>query len=249
MKKLTIFLSILLICISSIKSQSPGTGTLTDIDGNVYHTVVIGNYEWMAENLRTTTYNNGTEIPDITGNITWVGLSSGAYCWYNNNKSNAATSGALYNWYAVNTGNLCPNGWRVPTDEEWKYLEGYVDTRYGVGDPVWNNSRWRGQDAGQRLKATSGWESGGNGTDDLGFSAVAGGERISNGRFFLLGSSGFWWSRTAFDESAAWYRCLVFCSEDVHRDIHPKRLGFSVRCLRDYQVIGLLESLPDFIQP
>lgn len=234
--KSIILSSFLLICTLLMKAQSPETGKLNDIDGNVYHTVVIGNYEWMAENLRTTTYNNGTKIPNITENTTWVGLSSGAYCWYNNNDSNAVTTGALYNWYAVNTGILCPNGWRVPTDEEWKFLEGTVDTRYGVGDQVWDDPKSRGYDVAKQLMATSGWRSGGNGPDHFGFFALPGGERLINGRFFIMGSNGFWWSSTGADTLSAWYRSIIYCFEDIIRFRHDKRFGFSVRCLRDKRV-------------
>jgi uncharacterized protein (TIGR02145 family) len=177
------------------------SNTVKDIDGNVYKTVLIGKYKWMAENLKTTTYNNGTDIPNVTDQSAWLRLSIGAYCWYNNNESYADTFGLLYNWYAVNTGYLCPDGWRVPKDEEWKYLEGYVDTKYGIGDSVWDKSGLRGYDAGQRLKTTSGWRSGVNGTDNFGFSALPGGEHLS--RFYAGGSSGFWWSSTEASSSSA----------------------------------------------
>jgi uncharacterized protein (TIGR02145 family) len=90
--------------------QTPGWETVTDIDGNVYHTVLIGNYLWMAENLKTTTYNNGGKRPNITDSIVWTSLTSGAYCWYQNDERHAKTYGAFYNWYAVNTRRLCPGG-------------------------------------------------------------------------------------------------------------------------------------------
>ena len=160
-------------------------------------------------------------------------MTSGANCWYQNKKSNALVYGALYNWYAVYTGKLCPNGWRVPTDDEWKDLEGSSDTRFHQGDPVWDNKRGRGEDAGIRLKASSGWSSQGGGTDDLGFSALPGGERCSKGRFFVAGRSGFWWSSTENSDSTAWYRNMIYGLEDIYRNIHPKWMGFSVRCLRD----------------
>ena len=233
MKTLTILWSFLLLSTSSLKAQALKRDSVADIDGNVYQTVVIGKYEWMARNLKTTTYSNGTKIPRVTENIAWSGLRSGAYCWYNNDESNALTYGALYNWYAVSTGMLCPDGWRVPTDQEWKFLEGYADIRYGQGDPKWDTSNGRGQDAGQRLMATSGWSSGGNGTDDFGFSALPGGERCTDGHFFILGRSGFWWSITGYGESGAWYRNMIYGVEDVNRGIHPQWIGFSVRCLRD----------------
>jgi len=205
---------------------------IKDIDGNVYKTVVIGKYKWMAENLRTTTFNNGTEIPLVKGNSNWSGLSSAGYCWYDDNKSNANIYGALYNWYAVTTGNLCPRGWRVPSDEEWKYLEGYVDSLYKIGDQIWNKSGLRGYDAGTRLKAASGWKLSGNGTDNFGFSALPAGERL-NSFNNSGGSCGFWWSCTEVSSSDAWYRCMIYGFDYISRDIHPKKMGFSVRCIKD----------------
>ncbi|MCX6246244.1 MAG: hypothetical protein NTW10_00785 [Bacteroidetes bacterium] len=210
-----------------------GRGTVTDIDGNVYRTVATGSYEWTAENLKTTSYNNGTKIPDITDSIEWTNLTTGGYCWYKNDETNKKTYGALYNWYAVNTGRLCPDGWRVPTDNEWKNLEGNSDSGFGQGDPVWDNFGGRGHDAGLRLKATSGWSSGGSGTDDIGFCALPGGERCSKGRFFVAGRSGFWWSSTEYGASGALYRNMIYGMEDINRNIHPKWMGFSIRCLRD----------------
>lgn len=234
---LTTYIVILSPCfllgISSLKAQTIEYETITDIDENVYHTVVIGNQEWTVENLKTTSYNNGTKIPNITDSIIWISLTSGAYCWYKNDESNKKIYGALYNWYAVNTGRLCPDGWRVPTDNEWKNLEGNADTRFGLGDSVWENQGGRGQDVGVRLKATSGWSSGGSGTDNLGFSALPGGERCSKGRFFIAGRSGFWWSTTEYSKSSAWYRNMIYGMEDMNRNTHPKWMGFSVRCIRD----------------
>ncbi len=228
-----IVFSFLLLSTLSPKAQTLKGDSVKDIDGNIYRTVIIGNYEWMAVNLKTTTYNDGTKIPNITDSIVWTGLTTGAYCCYRNDESNAKTYGALYNWYAVNTGRLCPDGWRVPSDEEWKNLEGSVDSRYGVGDPVWDKSAGRGVDVGERLKTRSGWSFQGSGTDDAGFSALPGGERCSHGRYFIMGRSGFWWSSSEYDSKGVWYRNIIYGVEDVNRLIHPKWMGFSVRCLRD----------------
>jgi uncharacterized protein (TIGR02145 family) len=235
MKTRTSFLiiALTLLGMSPLVAQTAESGTVTDIDGNVYQTVVIGNYLWLAENLKTTSYSNGSKIPNITDSIAWTGLISGAYCWYQNDEGNAKTYGAIYNWYAVNTGRLCPDGWRVPADNEWKDLEGSADTRFGRGDPAWDEQGGRGQDAGRRLKATSGWSSHGSGTDDTGFSAMPGGERCSSGRFFVGGRSGFWWSSSGYGESSAWYRNMIYGLDDIYRNIHPKWMGFSVRCIRD----------------
>ncbi|MCK9424068.1 MAG: fibrobacter succinogenes major paralogous domain-containing protein [Bacteroidales bacterium] len=236
MKKPTILLPLLLLALSTIYAQAPKKDRVIDIDGNVYQTVIIGNYEWMANNLRTTTYNDGTKIPKVSDSITWSGLSSDAYCWYNNDESNADAYGALYNWYAVNTAKLCPDGWRVPSDNEWKFLEGSVDIQYGIGDAVWDDIGLRGNDVGQRLKSKSGWRSGSNGSDEFGFSALPCGERLISGRYFIAGSNGFWWSNTGYSESRAWYRSLIYAFEDIFRLGHDKRFGFSVRCLRDKQI-------------
>lgn len=232
MKELTILMSFLLLFSVNLKSQELKANTITDIDSNIYQTVVIGNYEWMAQNLKTTTYNNGTKIPNVTDSNTWVGLKSGAYCWYNNNENNANTYGALYNWYAVNTCQLCPLGWRVPSDKEWKYLEGFVDNKYGPEAPVWDSTRSRGYDVGQQLKSTSGWRNG-NGSNAFGFNAIPGGERASKGRFLFNGESGFYWSSSESDTSRAKYRCLIYFIDNIFRNDHPKFMGFSVRCIRD----------------
>jgi uncharacterized protein (TIGR02145 family) len=205
--------------------------TVKDNDGNTYKTVVIGKYRWMKENLKTTSYNNGSEIPDVKEQSIWFRLSEGAYCRYKNEENYADTFGLLYNWYAVSSGKLCPVGWRVPSDEEWKYLEGFADTKYGIGNQVWDKPGLRGYDAGQRLKAVSGWRTGVTGTDNFGFSGLPGGEHLSH--FYAGGSSGFWWTSTQASTLSAWYRNLIYSFEVVARDTHPKRMGFSVRCLKD----------------
>jgi len=226
----------LMVGISLLQAQIMETGSITDLEGNVYKTVVFGKYEWMAENLRTTTYNNGTKIPNITGSINWTRLNSGAYCWYNNDESNAQIYGALYNWYAVNTGKLCPDGWRVPNDLDWKFLEGYSDSRYHVGDKIWDTIGLRGFDIAVKLKSTSGWNGDGNGSDRFGFSALPAGERLSgDGRFFLLGFNGFWWTSNedTINDGKAIYRSLIYAFDQMMRYTHDKTFGFSVRCIRN----------------
>ena len=132
-------------------------GGATDIDGNTYKSVTIGTQEWMTENLRTSKYSDGTSIPNVTSNSDWESLSTGAWSHYDNDSSQyEATYGKLYNWYAVETGKLCPTGWHVPTDAEWTVLTDYLTANGHNGTE------------GTALKATSGWNSGGNGTDDYG---------------------------------------------------------------------------------
>ena len=188
-----------------------------DADGNVYHSVIIGGQEWFAENLRTTRYNDGTPIPNVTNDSDWRSLSTGAYCWHDNNPANGKTYGALYNWHAVNTGKLCPTGWHVPSDAEWTALTDYV-----------------GNDAAIKLKSTSGWNAGGNGTDDYGFSALPGGYRYGYaGSFVSVGSSGYWWSSTVNHSANIWNRNMDYDYGNVNRYDLDKKYGFSVRCVRD----------------
>ena len=204
---------------------------MKDIDGNIYSTALIGDYWWMTENLKSTRFNDGSNIPCVKDQSIWLRLDSFAYCYYQNNENYADTLGFLYNWYAVNSGKLCPTGWRVPTDNEWKQIEGTADTKYSTNDSIWNKLGLRGFDAGQKLKSVKGWRKGVTGTDDLGFSALPGGERLS--RFYAGGSSGFWWTSTEASASSAYYRSLIYSFELVARDTHPKRMGFSVRCIKN----------------
>ncbi len=213
-------------------SQQP-IQIVMDIEGNRYKTVKIGNQEWMTENLRTTTYRYGTPIPNVTDDEEWSKLSTGAYVWFDNDESNSDVYGALYNWYAVNTNELCPVGWRVPTDDDWKELEGSVDSKYGVGDSEWDGLYLRGYDAGKKLKAKSGWFEKGDGTDDYGFSALPGGYRGSDGRFHSAGFNGYWWTTTESYYNQAWRRVMYHEFSTVNRCSSDKEPAYAVRCLRD----------------
>lgn len=208
---------------------------VTDIDGNEYSTVIIGETEWMAENLRTTTYSNGMPIPIVTENPEWSNLTTGAYCWYFNDESLTHDHGALYNWHAVSSGNLCPVGWRVSTDEDWKVLEGTVDSQYEVDDPVWSNNGFRGFDAGRNLKSTYGWRLDINGgTDIYGLSCTpSGGRGGYTGGFGSVGVCGYWWTSTPFDNSNAWARSLYYMSVSVYRYTDFYNSAYSVRCVRE----------------
>ena len=214
-----------------------GTSTVT-YDGVTYNTVQIGNQCWFKENLRTTKYNDGTSITNVTDNATWTSTTSGAYCCYSNDTSNCTTYGALYNWYAVNTGKLCPSGWHVPSDAEWTTLTNYLSA---------NSTYWCGSNSSyiaKSLASTTSWNSStttcavGNNlsaNNSTGFSALPGGLRSSgDGSFLNLGSYGYWWSSTEIDGSDAWARRLSYNNADVDRDDkRNKRSGLSVRCLRD----------------
>jgi uncharacterized protein (TIGR02145 family) len=205
---------------------------LSDIDGNVYKTLRIGTQTWMAENLRTTKYNDGTAIPLATDNTAWLNLTTPAYCWYNNDSATyGPTYGALYNWYTVNTGKLCPTGWHVPSDAEWKTLEIYLGL--GMTQEQADVLGWRGTDQGTQLKNTSGWIWG-NGTNTSGFSALPGGGRYYyDGKFDGVGNKGVWWSSTKLEQGLACGRSLRYSEGNVLRFDGDMRLAYSVRCLRD----------------
>jgi uncharacterized protein (TIGR02145 family) len=200
-------------------------GSMTDQEGNVYKTIVIGTQEWMAENLNTSIYRNGDAIPTNLDNATWQSTTSGAWAYYNNDASYACPYGKLYNWYTcVDARQLCPVGWHVPTDAEWTVLTNYLD-----GDSV----------AGGKMKttgtievATGLWYSpNADATNSSGFSGAPGGVRF--GSYDDIGSIGYWWSSSEDESSFAWYHDLFYLFGDTLRGTMVKRNGCSVRCLRD----------------
>ena len=239
-------------------NSCPGMPTITDIDGNTYNTVLIGTQCWMRENLKVTHYPNGDIIPSITGtgsDAQWGDLldtnSDVAYCYYNNDLNDEKdTYGALYTYAAAIALNwtkdedlilneqggqgICPDGWHLPTDAEWKVLEGNVDSTYPVEDAEWNGTGYRGDDAGSHLKSDSGWFSNVNGDNSSGYTALPGGKRDSeNGVFGLGGNYGGWWSATEGSDINTWYRSLHYNNANVNRSSSRKSIGFSVRCLRN----------------
>ena len=206
---------------------------LTDIDGNVYQTIAIGTQVWMAENLKVTHYRNGDAIPNVTDSATWTGLTTGAYCEYNNDADNVATYGRLYNWYAVNDSrNIAPAGWHIPTDAEWKQLEMYL----GMSQAEADATGWRGTDEGGKLKevGTTHWISPNIGaTNASGFSGLPGGYRHYLGYYNYMGYAGLFWSSTQFDSSRPWYRTLYSDYSEIYRTFNYNEYGFSVRCIKD----------------
>lgn len=203
---------------------------LADIDGNLYNTVLIGTKLWMAENLRTVSLNDNSQIQNITDDAAWVATGSPAYCWYNNDPSFKPTYGALYNWYTINTGKLCPTGWHVPTDAEYNTFEFALGMTSDQAE-VWG---WRGTDHGLKMKNQTGWDDNGNGTNSSGFSALPGGYRFgADGRFFLQTTITYWWTATEHDADRGWYRRLDSSSDQVYRASTSKKGGKYVRCLKD----------------
>ncbi|MGV9003096.1 FISUMP domain-containing protein [Flavobacterium sp.] len=165
--------------------------TVTDIDGNVYQTVVIGTQTWTQTNLNVSKYRNGDTIPQVTNQSTWANLTTGAWCYYQNNTANGATYGKLYNWYAVNDPRgLAPAGYHIPSDAERITL-----TTFLGGESI----------AGGKMKSTTGWNSPNTAaTNSSGFTGLPGGCRNDYGSFYFIGETGYWWSSSEDDATNAW---------------------------------------------
>ena len=206
-------------------------GSMTDQAGNIYKTIEIGSQTWMAENLKTTKYNDNKDIPNVTGNSAWSNLTTPAYSWYDNDEAkNKPLYGALYNWFTVNTGKLCPTGWHVPTDTEFKTLETYLGMSVAQADGI----SWRGTDQGTQLKNSSGWKAGENGTNISGFSALPGGYRFQqDGAFNNKGELSYWWSSNESGPTKGYYRRLDGSNAGAYRESAIKTAGKYIRCVKD----------------
>lgn len=223
----------------SIEKEEDDADTVTDIDGNVYKILAIGDNLWMKENLRTTRYSNGDVIPQVTEDSKWQTLDGGAWAYYENDPANDASYGKLYNWFAVDDSRgLCPGGWHVPDDDEWKQLEMYL----GMSEQASDDEGSRGTDEGGKLKSTRTtpaahprWDAPNTGaTNESGFSALPGGYRSLNGDFNAKGRHAYFWpSLPGFSKAFSWGRHLAFNESGVSRNRYDKREGFSVRCVRD----------------
>ncbi len=210
--------------ISKTSSAQETGGTITDIEGNRYRTVIIGGQEWMGENLKVTRFNDGKEIPCVHEMDEWTRFTGPAYSWYDNDISNKDNYGALYNWFAASSGKLCPAGWRVPDDSDWEELTGFLG-----GLNV----------AGGKLKetGTSHWTLPNSGaTNETGFSALPGGYRYgqywARGIFYEMGVNGYWWSVTECTDTHSWSRTIHAGNIRVYRSFFTKNKGFSVRCIK-----------------
>lgn len=198
-------------------------GGMNDQDGYVYKTIVIGNQEWMAENLNTSHYRNGDLIPVVSQQTSWVGLNTGASSWYENDSAAYhCPFGKLYNWYAVSDmRNICPSSWHIPTKAEWSSLEEYLG-----GDSI----------AGGKMKSTiQSWSLNNIGaSNSSGFSGILGASRYDNGSFNFIGSfGGFYWSSDKNDTTSAWLISLDIQSINSMQAVYALNYGFSVRCIKD----------------
>lgn len=215
--------SILLITGLALLTINFQAQTVTDIDGNVYNTIAIGTQEWLKENLKVTRYRNGDLLPNVEDNTAWSGLTTGAYCNYDNETSNATTYGRLYNWYAVNDPRaIAPLGWHVATDAEWTILTDLLG-----GENV----------AGGKLKevGTAHWTNPNVGaTNEVGFTALPGGYRANNEIFIGIHDIGSWWCSTESGPTNGWARGIFNDAINVDRGgYYEKKIGFSVRCVKD----------------
>ncbi len=202
---------------------------VADIEGNLYGAVYIGDQVWMTENLKTTRFNDSSVIPVVADDSTWVHLETPAYCWLRNEIQYKDIYGALYNWFTVETGKLCPSGWHVPSDDEYKILEQTL----GMAADQLNLDEWRGTDQGAKMKSSTGWDEGENGINSSGFSALPGGYRwAKNGAFNGIGMLSYWWSSELNDEYG-WYRRLDGSHSDVFRSGTSKTGGKYIRCIKN----------------
>lgn len=222
-------------------------GTVSDIEGNSYATIEIGTQVWMAENLKVTQYPDGSPITQISDEADWNEMTPDiqAYCWYNNQIEYSDTSGVLYTWAAAMNGapgsdtipsgvqGVCPEGWHIPSDAEWKTLEIFL----GMSELDANNYDWRGSDEGAQLKETgfSNWAIPNAGaSNSSGFTAVPGGFRSAQGSFYSVDQyAAFWSSKAEEGSDNAWYRTIHFEREQVYRQHNNMRLGLSVRCIQN----------------
>ena len=214
---ITIFTAVLITAM--ILSSCGGGGSKNEYDQdtlkvyekevNLFDEVTIGKQVWTSKNLDVATYRNGDVIPEVQDKNAWANLTTGAWCYYDNDASNGTKYGKLYNWYAVNDPRgLSPNGYHIPTDAEWTILTDYLGGE---------------SEAGTKIESTSG------------FSGLPGGARGYHGAFYGIGNSGRWWSSTEDSLNGAWYRTLSCSDGDVSRGDYGslKEDGFSVRCMKD----------------
>jgi len=210
-------------------SQVQFSTSASDLSGNTYATLLIGTQLWMRTDLKTAKYNDNTDIPNVTGNTEWAALTTPAYSWFDNVPSTVL--GMLYNWYAVETGKLCPSGWHVPSDNEFKTLERFL----GMSAAEADGAGWRGTNQGTQLKATTTWNPN-TGTNSSGFAALGGGYRHGAlGTFADFAVVTYWWSSTLHwdDTTKALYRRLDSVEGRVFREGVSRAGGKYVRCLKN----------------
>jgi uncharacterized protein (TIGR02145 family) len=210
------------IFLTGCKKDEKTPDPLSDSDGNIYKTVKIGTQTWMAENLKTTRFNDGTPISLVGGDNEWRELTAPGYCWYNNDEASFKDPyGALYNWYTAATGKLCPSGWHIPEKEEWLTLGAFLNDSVKAGGKL--------KEAG-----TAHWLTPNKGADNSsGFSALGSGIRYFEGTYASNLSYTSIWSNTENEHNEVWYISLFYAETELSLNHRNKKYGFSVRCLKD----------------
>jgi len=210
--------------------------SITDIDGNEYGTIILGNQTWMAENLKVSKYRDGTAIPTGHSNSDWASLTTGGYAVYNNVEDLGDTFGFLYNGFAVDDNrNIAPEGWHVPSDDEWKELELYL----GMNESEINYTGSRGSNEGSKLAGNASLWFNGNLANNVefgtsGFNAIPSGIRKgNNGNFDYQNIYSWFWSSSVSSDTYSWYRRLYYNYSDVNRNVYHRRTGLSIRCVMD----------------
>ena len=229
---------IFLVLTISSYSQTPGNG-VTDIDGNQYNSVIIGTQEWMKENLNVSKYSDGTIIPQVTDPTQWANLTTGAWCYYNNDPANGAIYGKLYNWYAVAgiydsaslndpslRKQLAPQGWHIPSDAEWTILTDFLGGTSIAGGKM--------KSTGIIEDVTGLWYSPNtDATNESGFTGLPAGFRYPSGNLGPTGGFTLWWSLSEFSTADTWARSLRYDNGGAGRASYSQRGGFSVRCINN----------------
>lgn len=220
----SVFLVLLVtLLVSCAKKEELEPNTMKDTrDNRIYKTIIIGKQEWMAENLDVSKFRNGNPIPQAKTEKEWIKAAEQgkpAWCYYDLDTNNGKIYGKLYNWFAVNDPRgLAPEGWHIPTDKEWTQLIDFL------GGPT---------KAGAKMKSSSGWIDGSNGTNESGFSGLPAGYRSNLAEFFFMDQNGGWWSSTEKSSTHAWFRVIFYDAVNVARYNYYKSNGLTVRCVKD----------------
>jgi uncharacterized protein (TIGR02145 family) len=209
-------------------------GGVTDVEGNSYQTIIINGQEWMSQNLTTSTYADGSQILNLTDSVSWVNTTEGAWAHYNNDPQMEIPFGKLYNWYTVaDQRNVCPNGWHVPSDIEWKQLLNFLDPNANGGLAT-NTAGGLMKSTGTVEAGTGYWNQPNTGaTNESGFSALPGGQRNDDHPFNFMGSFAYFWSSDVIGQSNAIFYILFAMNANALRSNFSKSFGMSVRCIKD----------------
>ena len=217
---------ILLLCSMAVQVALQAQ-TVTDYDGNIYDTIIIGGQTWLRPNLKVTHYNNGVPIPYVSDTAAWKTLTTGARCYYGNDSSAYdSVYGALYNWYVVtDTNKICPEGWHVSTNDEWQATESHLGGQFVAGGEM--------KEAG-----TLHWASPNTGaTNSTGFTGLPGGMRDPiNDDFRSIYENGLWWTASAYNSSMAWSTYMWYLNAGIDHNPASKKYGLSIRCVKDIGV-------------